>query len=89
MEGLNVRVELLEEKMKVANHRINKVESKVDELVDFKYTVNALSDTVNDLKVTVNKMSEKEVNNYNSIKMVVVTSVIGAIIGFVLGQVFK
>ena len=49
--------DVLEEKIKVANNRIQKLEDKVDSLSDFKFTVNQLSDTVKDLKITVGTLT--------------------------------
>lgn len=76
--------DVLEEKIKVANNRIEKLEVKVDSLSDFKYTVNQLSDTVKDLKVTVENIKNEPVDNYKKYKFNIVNYVLLAIIGFLL-----
>ena len=83
-----VSIEVIAERQKVANHRIDNLEAKVEDLTDFKYTVNALSETVKDLKTSVDKINSKDGETYNSIRMVIITSTIGSIIGFILGQLF-
>ena len=76
--------DVLEEKIKVANNRIEKLEDKVESLSDFKYTVNQLSDTVKDLKVTVENIKNEPVDNYKKYKFNIVNYVLLAIIGFLL-----
>ena len=76
--------DVLEEKIKVANNRIEKLEVKVDSLSDFKYTVNQLSDTVKDLKVTVENIKNEPVDNYKKYKFNIVNYILLAIIGFLL-----
>ena len=83
-----VSIEVIAERQKVANHRIDNLEAKVEDLTDFKYTVNALSETVKDLKTSVDKINSKDGETYNNIRMVIITSTIGSIIGFILGQLF-
>lgn len=79
-----ITIPVLYEKIKVANHRIDNLEQKTDELTDFKYTVNSLSETVKDLKVTVAKINNKDSNNYNSIKLVIATAIITALISYLI-----
>lgn len=50
--------EVMEVKIISLEDKTSKLESKVDELSDFKYTVNTLSNTVKDLKVSVDKLTE-------------------------------
>ena len=50
--------EVMEVKIIGLEDKTSKLESKVDELSDFKYTVNTLSNTVKDLKVSVDKLTE-------------------------------
>lgn len=76
--------DVLEEKIKVANNRIEKLEVKVDSLSDFKYTVNQLSDTVKDLKVTVENIKNEPADNYKRYKFNVINYILLAIIGFIL-----
>ena len=50
--------EVMEVKIISLEDKTSKLESIVDELSDFKYTVNTLSNTVKDLKVSVDKLTE-------------------------------
>ena len=50
--------EVMEVKIIGLEDKTSKLESKVDELSDFKYTVNTLSNTVKDLKASVDKLTE-------------------------------
>ena len=76
--------EVILEKIKVANNRIEKLEVKVDSLSDFKYTVNQLSDTVKDLKITVENIKNEPADNYKRYKFNVINYILLAIIGFIL-----
>lgn len=88
-ENEKIDIAVLIERQKVANHRIDDLEEKVSEFIDFKYTVKTLSDAVQDLKVTVKKVCEKDAETYNEIKKYIILSIIGLIIGFLFGKVFK
>ena len=50
--------EVMEVKIIGLEDKTSKLESKVEELSDFKYTVNTLSNTVKDLKASVDKLTE-------------------------------
>ena len=50
--------EVIEVKIIGLEDKTSKLESKVEELSDFKYTVNTLSNTVKDLKISVDKLTE-------------------------------
>lgn len=76
--------EVILEKIKVANNRIEKLEDKVESLSDFKYTVNQLSDTVKDLKVAVDTIKNEPADNYKRYKFNVINYILLAIIGFIL-----
>lgn len=76
--------DVLEEKIKVANNRIEKLENKVDSLSDFKFTVNQLADTVKDLKVTVESIKNEPADNYKKYKFNIINYILLAIIGFIL-----
>lgn len=76
--------DVLEEKIKVANSRIQKLEDKVDSLSDFKFTVNQLSDTVKDLKTTVESIKNEPIDNLKQYKANVINYILLAIIGFIL-----
>lgn len=76
--------EVILEKIKVANNRIEKLEDKVESLSDFKYTVNQLSDTVKDLKITVENIKNEPADNYKRYKFNVINYILLAIIGFIL-----
>ena len=76
--------DVLEEKIKVANNRIQKLEDKVESLSDFKYTVNQLSDTVKDLKITVENIKNEPADNYKRYKFNVINYILLAVIGFIL-----
>lgn len=76
--------EVLLEKIKVANNRLEKLEDKVESLSDFKHTVNQLSDTVKDLKVAVDTIKNEPMDNYKKYKFNVVNYILLAIIGFLL-----
>lgn len=78
--------EVILEKIKVANHRLDDVEKKVDELIDFKFTVRSLSETVADLKVTVNELNSKDGKNWDKAKWVVISTVLTAVLSFILGR---
>ena len=51
-------LEVMEVKIIGLEDKTSKLESKVEELSDFKYTVNTLSNTVKDLKVSVDRLTE-------------------------------
>ena len=76
--------DVLEEKIKVANNRIQKLEDKVESLSDFKYTVNQLSDTVKDLKITVENIKNEPADNYKRYKFNIINYILLAVIGFIL-----
>lgn len=76
--------EVILEKIKVANNRIEKLEDKVESLSDFKYTVNQLSDTVKDLKVAVDTIKNEPADNYKRYKFNVINYILLAVIGFIL-----
>lgn len=78
--------EVILEKIKVANHRLDDVEKKVDELIDFKFTVRSLSETVADLKVTVNELNSKDGKSWDKAKWVVISTVLTAVLSFILGR---
>lgn len=84
--------EVLEERLKVNSSRIDGLERKVEDLIDFKYTVNALSNTVNDLKTTVDKLVSQDGDNYRAIKKQAISTIIslalGAIFGAIVGKLF-
>lgn len=88
-ENEKIDIAVLIERQKVANHRIDDLEEKVSEFIDFKYTVKTLSDAVQDLKVTVKKISEKDSDTYNDIKKFIITSIISLVIGFLFSKLFK
>lgn len=50
--------EVVELKILGLEDKTSKLENKVEELSDFKYTVNILSNTVKDLKVSVDRLTE-------------------------------
>lgn len=79
--------DVLEEKIKVANNRIEKLENKVDSLSDFKFTVNQLSDTVKDLKITVENIKNEPADNYKKYKFNIINYILLAIIGFILAYI--
>ena len=79
--------DVLEEKIKVANNRIQKLEDKVDSLSDFKFTVNQLADTVKDLKVTVESIKNEPADNYKKYKFNIINYILLAIIGFILAYI--
>lgn len=78
--------EVILEKIKVANHRLDDVEKKVDELIDFKFTVRSLSETVADLKVTVNELNSKDGKSWNKAKWIIISTVLTAVLSFILGR---
>lgn len=79
--------DVLEEKIKVANNRIEKLENKVDSLSDFKFTVNQLADTVKDLKVTVESIKNEPSEDYKKFKFNIINYILLAIIGFILAYI--
>lgn len=79
--------DVLEEKIKVANNRIQKLEDKVDSLSDFKFTVNQLADTVKDLKVTVESIKNEPSEDYKKFKFNIINYILLAIIGFILAYI--
>ena len=79
--------DVLEEKIKVANNRIQKLEDKVDSLSDFKFTVNQLSDTVKDLKITVESIKNEPSEDYKKFKFNIINYILLAIIGFILAYI--
>lgn len=78
--------EVILEKIKVANHRLDDVEKKVDELIDFKFTVRSLSETVADLKVTVNELNSKDGKSWDKAKWIIISTVLTAVLSFILGR---
>lgn len=91
-ENEKIDIAVLVERQKVANHRIDDLEEKVSEFIDFKYTVKSLSDAVQDLKVTVNKLDSRDGNTFREIKKTIlactITTVLGAALGVVLSKLF-
>ena len=85
----SISIEVLEEKQKVANHRIDKLEEKVEDLTDFKYTVQTLSNTVQDLKITVDKISSQDGNTYKKLKFSVAEKIILLIVAMLFFYLFK
>ena len=79
--------DVLEEKIKVANNRIQKLEDKVDSLRDFKFTVNQLADTVKDLKTTVESIKNQPSEDYKKFKFNIINYILLAIIGFILAVI--
>ena len=79
--------DVLEEKIKVANNRIQKLEDKVDSLSDFKFTVNQLADTVKDLKITVESIKNEPSEYYKKFKFNIINYILLAIIGFILAYI--
>ena len=79
--------DVLEEKIKVANNRIQKLEDKVDSLSDFKFTVNQLADTVKDLKTTVESIKNQPSEDYKKFKFNIINYILLAIIGFILAVI--
>lgn len=78
--------EVILEKIKVANHRLEDVEKKVEELIESKYTVRSLSETVADLKVTVNELNSKDGKSWDKAKWIVISTVLTAVVSFILGR---
>lgn len=85
----NVSIPVLWERQKVANHRIDKLEEKVEDLTDFKYTVNALKDTVADLTVTVNKINNQDGDTFKKLKFSTFEKIVLLIIAMLFFYVFK
>ena len=79
--------DVLEEKIKVANNRIQKLEDKVDSLSDFKFTVNQLADTVKDLNTTVESIKNEPSEDYKKFKFNIINYILLAIIGFILAVI--
>lgn len=79
--------DLLEYKVNQNSNKIETLERKVDDLVDFKYTVNALSTTVNDLKQTVDKIVNQDGENYRTIKKQALTTIISLVLGALFGSI--
>ena len=79
--------DVLEEKIKVANNRIEKLEVKVDSLSDFKFTVNQLADTVKDLKTTVENIKNEPGDNFKRYKFNIINYILLAVIGFILAYI--
>lgn len=79
--------EVILEKIKVANHRLEDVEKKVEELIESKYTVRSLSETVADLKVTVNELNSKDGKSWDKAKWIVISTVLTAVVSFILGRI--
>ena len=79
--------DVLEEKIKAANNRIQKLEAKVDSLSDFKFTVNQLSDTVKDLNITVESIKNQPSEDYKKFKFNIINYILLAIIGFILAVI--
>lgn len=79
--------DVLEYKVNQNTSKIENLERKVDDLIDFKYTVNALSTTVNDLKKTVDKIVNQDGENYRTIKKQALTTIISLVLGALFGAI--
>ena len=86
-ENNKLDIEILKEKDAVKEQRLTSLEKKVEDLIDFKYTVKALSETVSDLKITVDKIKSQDGETYRKLKYAVVSGVVLAILGFMLGKI--
>lgn len=84
-----VSLPVLWERQKVANHRIDDLENNVKELTDFKFTVNALKETVADLKNTVNKMNSQDGETFRKLKFSTSEKIILLIIAMLFFYLFK
>ena len=73
----------------MANHRIDDLEKNVKELTDFKFTVNALKETVADLKITVNKMNGRDGDTFRKLKFSTSEKIILLIIGMLFFYLFN
>lgn len=84
-----ISLPVLWERQKVANHRIDDLEKNVKELTDFKFTVNALKETVADLKITVNKMNGRDGDTFRKLKFSTSEKIILLIIGMLFFYLFN
>ena len=84
-----ISLPVLWERQKVANHRIEDLEKNVKELTDFKFTVNALKETVADLKITVNKMNGRDGDTFRKLKFSTSEKIILLIIGMLFFYLFE
>lgn len=87
--------ELVNEKFKVVNHRLDDIEAdnkemkkEIRETSDLKFVIQNLSEVVTDLKQTVNEINSRDGKKWRDAKWVVVSGVIMSILSFILGKLW-
>lgn len=88
--------ELIEEKFKVANHRIDDLETEVKDIKELTIAitkvnekVEVLADCVGEIKTDIKEMKKVPSENYNKLKMALACAAGSGIVGYVIGAIFK
>ena len=84
----------LEQRTKSNTHRLDEHDKKIDELsnvyvalTEVKSETKQMNIKVDRIETDVKEIKEKPAQKYEEIKMVIITGIISAIVGFVLGQI--
>ena len=92
----NVKLVEVEQRSKSNTKRIDKIDKQIEEMHELMQTVASLTTEIkymreefNDGLARLSKLEQKPLENYNSIVMCIVTTVIGAILGAMIKGVIK
>lgn len=92
----NVKLVEVEQRSKSNTKRIDKIDKQIEEMHELMQTVASLTTEIKYMREEFNeglarlsRLEQKPLENYNSIVMCIVTSVIGAILGAMIKGVIK
>lgn len=86
IERFDERIGALEQNHNGLNEKLIRLDAKMD---NYNNDLKRMSDTIIEVKNDVKSLVQEPGKKWNSVKMFVITSVIGIIIGFVLNTILK
>jgi len=95
-ETIDEKLKLRDEKINVANHRIDDLETEVKDIKDLTIAITKVNDKVDNLttdvveiKDSVKKFTSQPQENWNKFKMAIACAIGTGIVGVIIALIFK